>query len=102
VFWLNEPTFVDACKDFFGFEPLSNDTPEVPQFIDYMFKPMKQKETFRALKLRPVKNKKDIFDLPLQQITVATGETVIGPMVMMILWFLMGKISYLARVEADA
>jgi hypothetical protein len=102
VFWLNEPTFVDACKDLFGFEQAPNDTPAVPEFIDFMFKTIKRLETFRALKLRPVKDKKDNFDLPLQQITVATGETVIGPMLMMVLWFLMGKISYLARVEADA
>ena len=102
VFWLNEPTFVDACKDFYGFESAPNDTPAVPEFIDYMFKTIKHNNAFRALKIRPVKDKKDNFDLPLQQITVATGETVIGPMLMMILWYLMGKINHLARVEADA
>jgi hypothetical protein len=102
VFWLNEPTFVDACKDFYGFESAPNDTPAVPEFIDYMFKTIKHNNAFRALKLRPVKDKKDNLDLPLQQITVATGETVIGPMLMMILWYLMGKITHLARVKADA
>jgi len=97
VFWLDDHMFRDACKAFLGFTPNKRDK-DVEATIANAFEGAKDTLPFLVLQLTPVQGDSR-HGLPLQRITSREGWCVTGSMLQMTLWYYIGKISFLARLD---
>jgi hypothetical protein len=97
VFWLDEHVFRDACKAFYGVA-VSTRNKAVEATIKDAFEGVKDTMPFMVLQLDPVQ-RDSRYGLPDQRITSPEGWHATGSMLQMTLWYYIGKIAFLARLD---